>query len=62
MKKKKSVIPKQVRLEDDVYKRASEVKRTFPPKRSLGDIVNDAARIGLAKMIEKKTSYVIENL
>jgi hypothetical protein len=62
VKKKKSVIPKQVRLEDDVYKRASEVKRTLPPKRSLGDIFNDAARIGLEKMIEKKTSYVIENL
>lgn len=60
MKKKKSP-PKQARIESDVYARIIEVRLKLPPKRSIGDILNDAARIGLAKMVEMKTSYVIEN-
>ncbi len=58
---KKSSPPKQFRVAPDVYDHAVEIRAKLPPKRSLGDIFNDAARIGMAKMIEKKTSYVIEN-
>jgi hypothetical protein len=48
---------KQVRVKQDIYEKASLVKTSLPPKRSLEEIINHAALIGLTEMFNQNTSY-----
>jgi len=52
---------KQVRLRTEIYDRLCEVKEKLPPKRSKEEILNDAAGIGLAEMVKRKTNYIVNN-
>ena len=53
---------KQIRLRTEIYDRLCEVKEKLPPKRSKEEFLNDAAGIGLAEMVKRKTNYITQNI